>query len=163
MNIWLDAMKKYFMVIDHSRGISWESPSLGICLGIWMMEVSSALLEIAKQCILGGILKMEIKRVIFVFLTIQPDFNVSLNDPTLTIRLKVHIQIVGAGEDSQAIMATLHHQVIYHLQNHSLDLHIPNSTHDALLAISNRADDTSIIQIPRQFPKEELSQFMPLE
>ncbi|KAI9086870.1 hypothetical protein K1719_031193 [Acacia pycnantha] len=31
--------------------------------------------------------------------------------------------------------------------NHALDLSLPNSTTDALVAISNRADDTSIIQI----------------
>ncbi|KAI9100062.1 hypothetical protein K1719_024280 [Acacia pycnantha] len=60
-------------------------------------------------------------------------------------------------------MATLHHQIIYRLQNHSLDLHLPNSTQDAIVAISNRADDTSIIQIPRHIPKEELSQLMPME
>ncbi|KAI9101626.1 hypothetical protein K1719_023870 [Acacia pycnantha] len=60
-------------------------------------------------------------------------------------------------------MATLHHQIIYRLQNYSLDLHLPNSTNDALLAISNKADDTSIIQIPRQIPKEELAQIMPME
>ncbi|KAI9071414.1 hypothetical protein K1719_046626 [Acacia pycnantha] len=60
-------------------------------------------------------------------------------------------------------MATLHHQIIYHLQNHSLDLYLPNSIEDALVAILNRADGTSIIQIPRQIPKEELSQLMPME
>ncbi|KAI9077893.1 hypothetical protein K1719_040154 [Acacia pycnantha] len=65
--------------------------------------------------------------------------------------------LIGAEQDSQAIMATLHHQIIYLLQNHALDLHLPNSTNDALVAISNRADDTSIIQIPRQMPKEKLA------
>ncbi|KAI9107794.1 hypothetical protein K1719_021130 [Acacia pycnantha] len=60
-------------------------------------------------------------------------------------------------------MATLHHQIVYRLQNHALDLSLPNSTSDALVAISNRADDTSIIQIPRQIPKEELAQIMPME
>ncbi|KAI9107960.1 hypothetical protein K1719_020833 [Acacia pycnantha] len=54
----------------------------------------------------------------------------------------------GAEQDSQAIMATLYHQNVYLLQNHALDLSLPNSTSDALVAISNRADDTSIIQIP---------------
>ncbi|KAI9095418.1 hypothetical protein K1719_026452 [Acacia pycnantha] len=82
---------------------------------------------------------------------------------TLPGRLKVQIQITGAEQDSQAIMATLHHQIVYRLQNHALDLSLPNSTTDALVAISNRADDTSIIQIPRQIPKEELAQIMPME
>ncbi|KAI9074790.1 hypothetical protein K1719_043214 [Acacia pycnantha] len=80
-----------------------------------------------------------------VILTIQPDFNISLFDQTLPRRLKVQIQIAGVEQDSQAIMATLHHQIIYRLQNHYIDLHLPNSTQDALVAISNRADDTSII------------------
>ncbi|KAI9127507.1 hypothetical protein K1719_000500 [Acacia pycnantha] len=98
-----------------------------------------------------------------VILTIQPDYNVSLLDRTLPGRLKVQIQITGAEQDSQAIMATLHHQIAYRLQNHALDLSLPNSTTDALVAISNRADDTSIIQIPRQIPKEELAQIIPME
>ncbi|KAI9128937.1 hypothetical protein K1719_000420 [Acacia pycnantha] len=98
-----------------------------------------------------------------VILTIQPDYNVSIFDRTLPGRLKVQIQITGAEQDSQAIMATLHHQIVYRLQNHALDLSLPNSTTDALVAISNRADDTSIIQIPRQIPKEELAQIMPME
>ncbi|KAI9116597.1 hypothetical protein K1719_012255 [Acacia pycnantha] len=84
-----------------------------------------------------------------VILTIQPDFNVSLFDPTLPRRLKVKVQIIGVEQDSQAIMATLNHQIIYRLQNHSLDLYLPNSTQDALVAILNRAYDTSIIQILR--------------
>ncbi|KAI9075465.1 hypothetical protein K1719_042590 [Acacia pycnantha] len=93
----------------------------------------------------------------------KPDYNVSLIDRTLPGRLKVQIQITGAEQDSQAIMATLHHQIVYRLQNHALDLSLPNSTTDALVAISNRSDDTSIIQIPRQIPKEELAQIMPME
>ncbi|KAI9087328.1 hypothetical protein K1719_030648 [Acacia pycnantha] len=96
-----------------------------------------------------------------VILTIQPDYNISIFERTIPGRLKVQIQITGAEQDSQAIMATLHHQIVYRLQNHALDLALPNSTTDALVAISNRADDTSIIQIPRQIPKEELSQIMP--
>ncbi|KAI9071663.1 hypothetical protein K1719_046371 [Acacia pycnantha] len=83
-----------------------------------------------------------------VILTIQPDYN---------------IQITGAEQDSQAIMATLHHQIIYRLQSHALDLSLPNSTNDAFVAISNRVDDTSIIQIPCQIPKEELVEIMPME
>ncbi|KAI9121239.1 hypothetical protein K1719_008272 [Acacia pycnantha] len=98
-----------------------------------------------------------------VILTIQSDYNVNLFDKTLPGCLKVQIQVKGAEQDSQAIMATLHHQIVYLLQNHALDLSLPNSTSDALVAISDRADDTSIIQIPCQIPKEELAQIMPME
>ncbi|KAI9101568.1 hypothetical protein K1719_023812 [Acacia pycnantha] len=91
-----------------------------------------------------------------VILIIQPDYNVSLFDKTLPRRLQVQIQITRSEQDSQAIMATLHHQIIYRLQNYSLDLHLPNSTNDALLAISNKADDTSIIQILAKFLKKNL-------
>ncbi|KAI9111033.1 hypothetical protein K1719_017908 [Acacia pycnantha] len=80
-----------------------------------------------------------------VILTIQPDYNVNLLDKTLPRRLKVQIQITRAKQDSQAIMATLYHQIIYRLQNHAFDLRLPNTTEDALVAISSRADDTSII------------------
>ncbi|KAI9077215.1 hypothetical protein K1719_040786 [Acacia pycnantha] len=55
-----------------------------------------------------------------VILTIQPDYCVSLSDRTLPGRLKVQIQISGAEQDSQAIMATLHHQIVYRLQNHHM-------------------------------------------
>lgn len=80
-----------------------------------------------------------------VILTIPPDYNVRFFDRTFPRRLKVQIQITRAEQDSQAIMATLHHQIIYRLQNHAYDLQLPNSTTDALVAVFNRANETSII------------------
>ena len=50
-----------------------------------------------------------------VVLTIFPNFNVSLRDPTISQRLKVQIQITGAEQVSEAFSATLHHQIIYRL------------------------------------------------
>ncbi|KAI9107356.1 hypothetical protein K1719_021744 [Acacia pycnantha] len=50
-----------------------------------------------------------------VILTIQPEYNISLFDKTLPGRLKVQIHIIGAEQDSKAIMATLYPQIIYRL------------------------------------------------
>ncbi|KAI9091597.1 hypothetical protein K1719_028040 [Acacia pycnantha] len=55
-----------------------------------------------------------------VILTIKPDYNVSLFDPTLPWRLQVQVQIIGAEQNPQAIMATLDHQIIYCMPSESL-------------------------------------------
>ncbi|KAI5404686.1 hypothetical protein KIW84_051739 [Lathyrus oleraceus] len=57
-----------------------------------------------------------------VVLTIFTNYNVSFNDNTLSMRLKVQVQITGSDQVPEAMSATLHHQIIYHLQNHSIDL-----------------------------------------
>ena len=64
-----------------------------------------------------------------VVLTIFPNYNVSLNDSTLSTRLKVQVQITRSDQVPEALSATLHHQIIYRLQNHSIDF----PSRDALL------------------------------
>ncbi|KAI5423649.1 hypothetical protein KIW84_030029 [Lathyrus oleraceus] len=60
--------------------------------------------------------------VIGTVLTIFPNYNVSLSDNTLSTRLKVQVQITGTDQVPEAMPVTLHHQIIYRLQNHSIDL-----------------------------------------
>ena len=60
-----------------------------------------------------------------VLLTFYPNFNLSLQDPNLPTTLKVQVQIQGAEQISTAKIATLHHQLVYRLQNHALDLPTP--------------------------------------
>ncbi|KAK2444153.1 hypothetical protein QL285_015205 [Trifolium repens] len=93
-----------------------------------------------------------------------PNYNVSLNDSTLSTRLKVHVQITGSDQVPEALSATLHHQIIYRLQNHSIDLPLSGCSSDSLLVVTNKEEDIpSIVQIPRRISREELTQLIPLE
>ncbi|KAI5407905.1 hypothetical protein KIW84_053954 [Lathyrus oleraceus] len=99
-----------------------------------------------------------------VVLTIFPNYNVSLSDNTLSTRLKVQVQITGTDHVPEAMSATLHHQIIYRLQNHSIDLPLSGCSSDSLLVVTNREEDIpSIVQIPRRITREELTQLIPLE
>ncbi|KAH9801783.1 hypothetical protein KPL71_001156 [Citrus sinensis] len=68
-----------------------------------------------------------------VLLTFYPNFNLSLQDPNLPTTLKVQVQIQGAEQISSAKIATLHHQLVYRLQNHALDLPTPEHHSDTLM------------------------------
>lgn len=57
-----------------------------------------------------------------VVVTFFPNFALSLRDASLESTFKVQIQISGADQSSNCFMATLHHQIVYRLQNHSFDL-----------------------------------------
>ncbi|KAK2652542.1 hypothetical protein Ddye_012398 [Dipteronia dyeriana] len=61
-------------------------------------------------------------------------------------------------------MATLHHQTAYRLQDHALDLLIPGHTRDTIFITAEWGDEIpTIIQIPKQLPKEKLKEVMLLE
>ncbi|MED6174465.1 hypothetical protein PIB30_069237 [Stylosanthes scabra] len=77
--------------------------------------------------------------------TISPDFTMRLTDPTLSQRIKIQVQLIGAIQDSAAEQATLHHQVLYRVQDHALDLKLPNSTGDALLMFHDKNNGPAII------------------
>ncbi|KAH9684900.1 hypothetical protein KPL70_013722 [Citrus sinensis] len=98
-----------------------------------------------------------------VLLTFYPNFNLSLQDPNLPTTLKVQIQIQGAEQISSAKIATLHHQLVYRLQNHALDLPTPEHHSDTLMVLAESDQIPTIIQIPRQIPRHELLKLMPLE
>ncbi|KAH9697760.1 hypothetical protein KPL71_023744 [Citrus sinensis] len=98
-----------------------------------------------------------------VLLTFYPNFNLSLQDPNLPTTLKVQVQIQGAEQISSAKIATLHHQLVYRLQNHALDLSTPEHHSDTLMVLAESDQIPTIIQIPRQIPRHELIKLMPLE
>ncbi|KAH9716958.1 hypothetical protein KPL71_021647 [Citrus sinensis] len=83
--------------------------------------------------------------------------------PNLPTTLKVQIQIQGAEQISSAKIATLHHQLVYRLQNHALDLPTPEHHSDTLMVLAEFDQIPTIIQIPRQIPRHELIKLMPLE
>ncbi|KAH9686084.1 hypothetical protein KPL70_014217 [Citrus sinensis] len=98
-----------------------------------------------------------------VLLTFYPNFNLSLQDPNLPTTLKVQVQIQGAEQISSAKIAILHHQLVYRLQNHALDLPTPEHHSDTLMVLTESDQIPTIIQIPRQIPRHELIKLMPLE
>lgn len=99
-----------------------------------------------------------------VVLTMFPNYNVSLRDPTVPQRLKVQVQITGAGQVAEALSATLHHQIIYRLQNHAVNLSSPSSTEDALFVMANPHEESpSIVQIPKNISRQQLEELIPLQ
>jgi len=100
-----------------------------------------------------------------VVLTIFPNFNVQLKDPTLSNKFKVQVQLVGAPQEETALSATLHHQIIYKIQDHCFDL--PGEKEfagNALMVLAAEDQEIpTIIQVPRQIPREELRQLIPTE
>ena len=71
-----------------------------------------------------------------VLLTFYPNFNLSLQDINLSTALKVQVQIQGAEQISSVKIATLHHQLVYRLQNHAIDLPTPEHHSDALMVLA---------------------------
>ena len=62
-----------------------------------------------------------------VFITLFPNFNVSLQDPNLLNTLKVQLQLVRAPMQEKSVAATLHHQIVYQIQDHAhLILYYPH-------------------------------------
>ncbi|KAH9716790.1 hypothetical protein KPL71_021574 [Citrus sinensis] len=98
-----------------------------------------------------------------VLLSFYLNFNLSLEDPNLPTTLKVQIQLQGAEQTPTSKIATLHHQIVYRLQNHALDLPTPHTASDALMILVDTDTILTIIQIPKQIQKQELFKLMPLE
>ena len=100
-----------------------------------------------------------------VVLTIFPNFNVQLKDPTLPNIFKVQVQLVGAPQDEAALSATLHHQIIYRIQDHCFDLPGEKSFEgNALMILAADDQETpTIVQVSKQIPREELRSLIPTE
>ncbi|KDP22907.1 hypothetical protein JCGZ_01845 [Jatropha curcas] len=97
-----------------------------------------------------------------IVLTFFPNFNMSLEDPRLSTALKVQVQIIGAEQDAETISATLHHQIVYRLQDHAINLQTPGILHsDALFIFVDGSPTPTIVQTPRQLPHEELEKLIP--
>ncbi|KAL2491171.1 hypothetical protein Adt_26799 [Abeliophyllum distichum] len=89
-----------------------------------------------------------------------PNFNMPIVDPQLLSTLKFQIQIVGAVPTGITYGATLHYQMVYRIQNHSLDFVTPQSTEDALF-LQVETDHPSCIYVPRQISRNELLKLIP--
>ncbi|MED6124377.1 hypothetical protein PIB30_058404 [Stylosanthes scabra] len=98
-----------------------------------------------------------------VVLTISPNFTLRLTNPTVSQRIKIQIQLIGAVQDPQAETATLHHQVLYRVQDHALDLPLPNSTGDAFFMFNDQHHGPVIVNIPKMIGPDELAAIVPLE
>jgi len=100
-----------------------------------------------------------------VVVTIFLNFNVQLKDPTLPNRFKIQVQLVGAPQDEATLSATLHHQIIYGIQDHCFDLPGEKSFEgNALMVLAADDQETpTIVQVPRQILREELKSLIPTE
>ncbi|KAK2636240.1 hypothetical protein Ddye_031032 [Dipteronia dyeriana] len=99
-----------------------------------------------------------------ISLTYYPNFNIPLRDLNLHNCPKIQLQIVRAPMMPNSYMATLHHQSAYRLQDHAPDLPIPGHTGDTIFIKAEREDEVpTIIQIPKQLPREKLTEIMPLK
>ncbi|XP_048230557.1 uncharacterized protein LOC125370129 [Ricinus communis] len=97
-----------------------------------------------------------------VVLTFFPNFNRSLEDSHFSQALKVQVQITGADQVADTISATLHHQMVYRLQDHAINLQTPGlSSGDAVFIFADSGLTPTIVQTPRQLPREELEKLIP--
>ncbi|KAK4480505.1 hypothetical protein RD792_013580 [Penstemon davidsonii] len=96
-------------------------------------------------------------------LTYFPNFAMSLNDANLSTALKIQVQITGAEQVASAITATIHHQLVYRLQDHGLDLQGSGSPDALMILAESRYNTPTIVQVPRQIPRRELELLMPTE
>ncbi|KAI4387617.1 hypothetical protein MLD38_000037 [Melastoma candidum] len=98
-----------------------------------------------------------------IFVTLYPNFCMSLQDPKLLSALQVQLQIAGPQQDSNSIEATLHYQMSYRVQNHALDLTVLDDANDALIIKADYHHSSSPIclHIPRQISRTELLKLLP--
>ncbi|KAK8526460.1 hypothetical protein V6N12_020931 [Hibiscus sabdariffa] len=84
----------------------------------------------------------------------------ALEDPNLMDALKVQIHIIGAQQVESSIIATLHYQIVYRVQDHAFRLGGCGSN-DSLLITVNTQEQPHCVHIPRQIPRDELIQLLP--
>ncbi|KAK8971827.1 hypothetical protein V6N11_075654 [Hibiscus sabdariffa] len=95
-----------------------------------------------------------------VMITLFPNFTMALEDPNLMDALKVQIHIIGAQQVESSIIATLHYQIVYRVQDHAFRLGGCGSN-DSLLITVNTQEQPHCVHIPRQIPRDELIQLLP--
>ena len=94
-----------------------------------------------------------------VFVTLFPNFNVSLKNPHLCDALKVQVQITRASQVQDTFAVTLHYQLAYRLQNHAFDMAIPDmaQSNDALLIQVDPRMTPMCTFVPRQLNKDQMT------
>ncbi|OMO87788.1 hypothetical protein CCACVL1_08766 [Corchorus capsularis] len=96
-----------------------------------------------------------------VFVTLFPNFNMALEDPTLPLVLKVQVQIAGAQMVENAREATLHYQMCYRIHDHAMDLAIPKEPETPLLKFNSHEGVTTCLHMPKKISRPELLKLMP--
>ncbi|KAK9025765.1 hypothetical protein V6N11_038622 [Hibiscus sabdariffa] len=84
----------------------------------------------------------------------------ALEDPNLMEALKVQIHIVGAPQVENSIIATLHYQFAYRIQDHAFGL-TGYGTGDSLFLSVHTKEEPHCIDIPRQILKQDLIKLLP--
>ena len=85
----------------------------------------------------------------------------TLSDKYLSTALKVQLHIVGPPQVRDTIVATLHYQMVYRVQNHALDIMLPHSSNDALLITVDSHHLPSCVHIPKQISRDQFIQLLP--
>ncbi|KAK8997887.1 hypothetical protein V6N11_012423 [Hibiscus sabdariffa] len=83
-----------------------------------------------------------------IMVTLFPNFTMALDDPNLMEALKVQIHIVGAPQVADSIIATLHYQFAYRIQDHAFKL-TGCGTGDSLFLSVHTKEEPHCIHIPR--------------
>lgn len=65
-------------------------------------------------------------------MTLFPNFCMFLQDSQLCKTLKFQVQVTSVVPQGETLMATIHYQMAYRIQNHSLDIATPKNTHDII-------------------------------
>ncbi|XP_062118401.1 uncharacterized protein LOC133832023 [Humulus lupulus] len=84
----------------------------------------------------------------------------SLKDNRLTDAFKVEVQLAGIGQNLTSIGTTLHYQVAYKLQDHTLNLSLP-TTEEVLLVSVDSTQVPTCTHIPRQISTDDLMKILP--
>lgn len=98
-----------------------------------------------------------------IFITLVPNYNISLQDPHALNCLKVQVQITRTPQVAIVVVATLHYQIAYRVQNHSFDIPVPDfvQTQDALFLKIDVAFVPTCTYVPRQLATEDLKALLP--
>ena len=98
-----------------------------------------------------------------VFVTLFPNFNMSLKNPHLCDALKVQVQITRASQVQDTFAAKLHYQLAYRLQNHAFDMAVPDmaQSNDALLIQVDPRMTPMCTFIPRQLNRDQMTSLFP--
>ena len=94
-----------------------------------------------------------------VFVTLFPNFNMSLKNPHLCDALKVQVQIAGASQVQDTFAATLHNHLAYRLQNHAFDMEVQDmaQSNDALLIQVDLGMTPICTFVPRQLNRDQMT------
>ncbi|KAK8999792.1 hypothetical protein V6N11_065288 [Hibiscus sabdariffa] len=95
-----------------------------------------------------------------IMVTLFPNFTMALADPNLMEALKVQIHIVGAPQVADSIIATLHYQFAYRIQDHAFKLTGCGTGNSLFLSVHTK-EEPHCTHIPRQIPRKDLIKLLP--